>query len=203
MGDLEWRGSDGLRVFEGGDGGVRARDSRWVLLSDWAYTRTTEHQGRSGCGGPEVTYSGFSFGSELLLGGTPADGLVIGGSFLYSQVSDPTVDSSVGEFTADGTMFIASTNLFAQYYFNPNEGPHVQVMIGYGGIDFVDEDGGSGGNDPVGLNLAIGGGYDFWIGSEWSVGPFLRVQYASMSPSDVEVSYSYLFPSLGASFTYH
>ncbi len=159
--------------------------------------------GKADAGGPEATYSGFAIGSELLLGGTPADGLVLGGGLLYSQVSDPTYEFGNAEATLDGTMFIVSTSFFAQYYFDPTKGAHVQAMIGYGGIDFVSQDGQSGGNDPVGLNLAIGGGYDFWIGSEWSVGPFLRIQYASMSPSDVEVSYSYLFPTLGASFTYH
>ncbi|MCB9585714.1 MAG: autotransporter domain-containing protein [Polyangiaceae bacterium] len=159
--------------------------------------------GKADAGGPEVTYSGFSFGSELMFGGTPANGLVIGGGLLYSQVSDPTRELGGAEVTLDGTMFITSANLFGQYYFDPTKGGHLQLMIGYGGIDFVSAQGESGGNDPVGVNLAIGGGYDFWIGSEWSVGPFLRVQYASMKPSDVEVSYSYLFPTLGASFTYH
>ncbi|MEZ4371826.1 MAG: autotransporter domain-containing protein [Polyangiaceae bacterium] len=160
--------------------------------------------GKADGGGPEATIGGFSVGSELLLGGSPANGLVLGGGLLYSQVGDPTVDNGVTpEFTADGTMFITSLDFFAQYYFDPTQGGHVQLMIGYGGIDFVDSDGGSGGNDPVGVNLGIGGGYDFWIGNEWSVGPFLRIQYASMKPSEGDYSYSYLFPTLGATFTYH
>ena len=160
--------------------------------------------GKADAGGPESTISGFSLvGGELLLGGTPVDGLVVGGGWLYNQVSDPTIENELGEGTADGTMFVTSIDFFAQYYFDPGQGAHVQLMVGYGGIDFVDAEGRSGGNDPVGLNLAIGGGYDFWLGDEWSVGPFLRIQYASMSPSDTEYSYSYLFPTLGAVFTYH
>lgn len=42
-----------------------------------------------------------------------------------------------------------------------------------------------GGSDPTGLVLAIGGGYDCWVGAEWSIGVMGRIAYAPLKLNDV------------------
>ncbi|MGE0325142.1 MAG: autotransporter outer membrane beta-barrel domain-containing protein [Polyangiaceae bacterium] len=165
----------------------------------------TETPEVNGTEGAEVKASGFATGLELLLGGTPAPGLTVGGALLYSQTKDPTLEAGGREVEADGTLLILSTDVFVQYYFDPTQGFHVQGMLGYGVLDTVRSDGSSGGNDPAGLHLALGAGYDFWIADEWSVGPFLRVQFANYTAEEgpVKVTENFLFPTLGVSFTYH
>jgi hypothetical protein len=159
----------------------------------------------NGTEGPEVDYSGLHIGNELLIGGSPTPGLAIGGALLVAQTKDPTVKTDAGEGEADGTMLFAGIAAFGNYYFDPSSGGHLQLMLGFAAADFVSDSGNSGGNDPSGVMVGLGGGYDFWIGDEWSVGPFARVVYSPMSVEDagVKYKYSYLNPSIGVTFTYH
>jgi len=155
--------------------------------------------------GGDLDASGLTIGSDLLLGGTPIDGLVIGGALIYAGTKDPTLKQGGAETTADGSTVFGGIGVFGQYYFDPKEGGHVQLLLGYGAVDFVSSSGQSGGNDPTGLMVGIGGGYDIWLGSEWSFGPFARVLYAPTSVEEgaAKVTANYLFPSIGIGFTLH
>lgn len=155
--------------------------------------------------GGDTDFSGFHYGSDLQLGGTPADGLVIGGFLTASQTSDPSVETDAGEGELDGTMIFAAIGVFANYYFDPTQGLHLQGLLGFAALDFVTDEGTSGGNDPTGFMFGLGVGYDFWIGGEWSIGPFGRIVYAPLSAesNNVSVDYTYLNPSIGVAFTYH
>ena len=150
-------------------------------------------------------YSGLHFGSDLMLGGTPVRGLVLGGFLTVARTTDPKAETAAGEGTLDGTLFFAGIGVFANYYFDPREGFHIQGLIGVSAVDFVTDDGRSGSNDPTGTMFGIGAGYDVWIGSEWSIGPFGRFVYAPMSAEagPVTVDYKYMYPSIGVAFTYH
>ena len=159
-----------------------------------------------GTEGPEASFSGLTFGFDLMLGGTPAPGLVIGGALLTTTTSDPSFEQGSVKGTADGTLLMAGVAAFANYYFDPTQGLHGQLILGYGAVDFVRPNGASGGgNDPTGLLAGLGVGYDFWLGGEWSVGPFARVLYGSMGASagSASSSVTYLYPSIGAAFTLH
>jgi outer membrane autotransporter protein len=153
----------------------------------------------------DVKYSGLHLGSDLMFGGTPAKGLVIGGFAMYNQTSDPTVKQGSAELNADGTLFFLGLGAFANYYLDPKSGLHFQALFGFSGIDFVSASGSSGGNDPVGFMLGVGAGYDFFFANEWSVGPFARLIYSSMSADAGAGSLkaSYLYPSLGVAITLH
>lgn len=153
----------------------------------------------------EASLSGFSSGFDLMIGGTPASGLVIGGALTTVATSDPDLEAGGASRTTDGTMIFGGLGLFANYYLNPNEGLHFQGLLGFGSVDTVDADGNSGGNDPTGPYFGIGVGYDFWVSDEWSIGPFGRVLYAatSVEEGNSKAKVSYLYPSIGAAFTYH
>ena len=186
--------------------GVRNHDGFFLRLGlNLGYNTLTETREFNGQDLGDASIRGVAGGFDLLLGGTPAPGLVIGGALIQAYSSDPTVEINDVESEADGTLLLIGAAFFANYYFDPKEGLHAQALIGYGALDFVNSEGQSGGNDPTGLILGAGVGYDFWIGDQWSVGPFGRVLYAKMSvdAGGASASQSYLFPSIGAAFTLH
>jgi len=170
-------------------------------------TESYEVNGQSG--GEDLKISGFSTGFDVLLGGTPVPGLVIGGGLLGVATSNPTLKQGDVEVEADGTMLLAGAAAFVNYHFDPTQGFNLQGLVGYGALDYVDSDGGSGGNDPTGILFGIGAGYDFWISDEWSIGPFGRVLMGSLSSEasaggfTAEASEFYLYPNLGVAFTLH
>jgi outer membrane autotransporter protein len=149
----------------------------------------------------DADISGFTFGGDLLLGGTLAPGFVLGGGLLVASTSNPTFEAGGQEFETDGTMLLAGAALFGQYYFDPTQGFHAQALLGYAALDFVSPNGASGGNDPSGVMLGIGAGYDFWVADEWSIGPFARLVFSSLSVD--QASFTYIYPNIGAAFTLH
>lgn len=92
-----------------------------------------------------------------------------------------------------------------QYYFNPNDGFHLQGLLGFGALDYVSSSGQSGGNDPTGPFFGLGLGYDFWVADQWSIGPFVRVLMAmtSVEAGSSKAEQSYFSPTIGAAFTLH
>ncbi len=102
-------------------------------------------------------------------------------------------------------MIFAAMALFVNYYFDPGEGLHLQALAGFSAIDFVSDEGASGGNDPTGFVVGAGVGYDFWIGDEWSIGPFGRFLFASMGAEGggATTNDTFLYPSLGVAITLH
>lgn len=155
--------------------------------------------------GPEADYSGLTIGTDILIGGTPIPGLAIGGALIGASTRDPTVKQGDFEAEADGTLLVLGVGAFADYYFDPHSGGHVQLLLGFAAADFVRASGSSGGSDPTGLMVGLGGGYDFWIGDEWSIGPFARILYSPLSAEEngAKDKVSYLYPSIGVAFTLH
>jgi hypothetical protein len=129
---------------------------------------------------------------EFALGGTIADGLVIGGG-LYSQ-SASTVHwkgealrtaPGIGSDTYSGDQgSLALLGVFLDFYPNPKEGFHVQGALGIGTLTF-EEDGLTGipGETWAGAGggAMLGVGYEAWVGSQWSLGGVARLLLVSGS----------------------
>ncbi len=151
--------------------------------------------------GFEEKVGGLSVPSSLLLGGTVGP-VVIGGGFLWHYLPSPTY--SLNGTDADSSLDISMNGfgigMFADIYPDPKSGLHFLPFVGYGGLNLTVE-GNDSGNDPLGLLLALGAGYEFWVGNEWSIGPMLRFDYGAFSIEDTS------YPTIGfsalASFTYH
>jgi hypothetical protein len=159
-------------------------------------------------GGPlefEADYSGIHSSFDLLIGGTPAPGFVIGGALISAATQNPTIEIGDSSTEGDGTLIFAGIGVFANYYFDPQAGFHLQALLGFAAIDAVNSEGQSSSNDPSGFMFGFGAGYDFWIGDEWSVGPFARIIYSPQSVEEggVTADYTYIYPSIGAAFTFH
>ncbi|MBK8999330.1 MAG: autotransporter domain-containing protein [Myxococcales bacterium] len=137
--------------------------------------------------GEEATLKGSGIGIGLaMIGGTVAPGFVLGGALLGHGFSEPDfeVTDAAGNKrdvdTADETLTFSVIGLFGQYYFDPTSGGYLQALIGFGQLDDGDDDDDSSEERPSGAVFGIGGGYDFWVGEQWSIGPELRLMYAPL-----------------------
>ena len=155
--------------------------------------------------GTTVSYHGLSFPSHLLLGGTPGGGFVIGGGFLGDWVPAPSATIEGGGVSGtveltDVTLTLIGLGPFIDFYPDPAKGLHFQALVGWGGLE-ASYQGNAGGSDPTGLVLSIGGGHEWWVSTQWSIGVMGRLVYAPLSLNDI--SYTTIAPALMATFTYH
>jgi hypothetical protein len=125
---------------------------------------------------------------ELLVGGTPWTGVVVGGGDFILDRTGNTVGGFFG---------------FVQYYPDPRGGLHA---FGNAGVLIVDRMAG-----PFG---SIGGGYDAWVGSQWSLGVDARLgagtgsgtsEYEDDTGSSTESAGTFFaqFATVAFTVTYH
>jgi hypothetical protein len=119
--------------------------------------------------------TGPSVGLHVAGGLTVAKGFVIGGFFATETVTNPKVqvegervdaDVSVGTFALVGPL--------VDWYPNPVDGWHLGAGIGPCSISVEDDAGNIESEQPVGFGGTLFGGYDLWIGEEWSIGGLAR-----------------------------
>ncbi|HEY5955861.1 MAG TPA: hypothetical protein VIV60_04880 [Polyangiaceae bacterium] len=145
-------------------------------------------------------YSGLTLDSALWLGGTVGP-VVIGGGFYTAQVLSPKVTFQ-GQDVSSGvsSMYLVGIGPFVDVYPDPNDGLHFMGFVGWGGLE-SSRNGNVGGSDPTGLVTMLGGGYEFWVADQWSIGPLARLTYAPLSMSGAD--YSTLAFALVADIKYH
>lgn len=161
-------------------------------------------------GGVKQSIHGVTIPSAIFLGGTVGP-VVIGGGFFGDYAPAPGGTVEGGPYSGsvslpDVTMTLVGIGLFADIYPDPHGGLHFQPFVGWGGLDRSYR-GDNSGNDPTGLVLAIGGGYDWWVADEWSIGVMGRLAYAPLK-FDVPAGYdsptvNTIAPAILATFTYH
>ncbi len=132
----------------------------------------------------EAKYSGMGPVYELLIGGTPGAGLVVGGGFVGQDITDPDLEVEVGGFEEDelfeldGSLGLVLLGPFLDWFPEDRGGFHVGAMLGFGGIGL------SGGDDDdvsQGWGGSFWAGYDFWVGDQWSLGVEGRAVYLATS----------------------
>ncbi len=154
-------------------------------------------------GATKASYSGITTPFAFLLGGTVGP-VVIGGGFFGDRAASPKATYDVGGSTGsqdltDVTMTLIGIGVFADIYPDVHGGFHIQPFLGWGGLDFSYQ--GYSGNSPTGTVLALGAGYDWWVGDEWSIGVMGRLAYAPLKLEGT--SYNTVAPAILATFTYH
>jgi hypothetical protein len=139
-------------------------------------------------GSPEDkrTFSGGTFSGQLAMGGRIGRKTLIGGAYLHDEVlglsaSDAVLDGD--EPTLRGVSFaLWAIGFFADIPVAVDPGLHFQMLLGIGTLA-VARDEGSAVDDPSGLLVNLGVGYDFRVGRHVALGALLRASY---SPQDVE-----------------
>ena len=147
-------------------------------------------QGTGDLNGLEYSLSGGGGIFELMLGGTPAEGLVIGGGLIGASFPEPDLEIEGENFeAADGiSVDLSVVTAFVNYYFDPRSGLHLHGALGFGVAGVSDEDGDSLTDEdatPTGGVLGLGLGWEGFVSDEWSLGVLGRYMYAPLS-SDVE-----------------
>jgi hypothetical protein len=156
----------------------------------------------------ELSITGAGFTGEFMIGGTPTPGFVIGGGTSGFTVFDPKfeVDGEEVNTTAD-SVNLSMIGLFVDVYPDPKQGLHVQGMVGYAQLSSDETD--SDDERPDGLGLAVGVGYEWWVGEQWGVGILGKLTYAStkiensLGTTSVDVTYTTLAPALLFTATLH
>ncbi len=158
------------------------------MSGGFGYLRTKVDPGGGKIKGPSIPHA-------FLLGGTPVPGLVIGGGYIGDYVFSPSPDPLKW-------VLLIGLGGFVDYYLDPAGGLHFQAFIGWGGLESKIEGFGAGAtNDPTGVVLALGGGYDFFISDEWSFGVMGRLGYAALKNGPVKGKT--LTPAVLATLTWH
>lgn len=143
-----------------------------------AYAASSDAYG----GALQARARGFAVASEFAMGGTPWEGLVIGGGIYSTEVYSASLSFSRDDVEpvdlADEARDFTLLSVFVDRYFVPNVGLHVQAALG---ISFqsalsVDPNLDSEGDDyqAVGPGLMLGLGYEMWIAEQWSLGVLAR-----------------------------
>jgi hypothetical protein len=159
-------------------------------------------------GSNELKITGAGLTGEFLIGGTPAPGFVIGGGTMGFTVFDPKfeVNGQEQNTTAD-SVNLSMIGLFVDVYPNPEQGLHIQGMIGYAQLSSDETD--SDDERPGGLGLSVGVGYEWWVGEQWGVGILGKLAYAStkidgtVGGTSVDITYTTVAPALLFTATLH
>jgi hypothetical protein len=132
------------------------------------------------------TFSGGTFSGQLAMGGRIGRKTLIGGAYLHDEVfglssSDEVLDGD--EPKLQGVSFaLWAIGFFADVPVAVDPGLHFQMLLGIGTLAVARDDAGDI-DDPSGLLVNLGVGYDFRVGRHLALGALLRASY---SPQDVE-----------------
>jgi hypothetical protein len=134
------------------------------------------------------TFSGGTFSGQLAMGGRIGKKTLIGGAYLHDEVfglsaSDEVLDGDEPTLR-DVSFALWAIGFFADVPVAVDPGLHFQMLLGIGTLA-VARDQSSGIDDPSGMLVNLGVGYDFRVGRHVALGALLRASY---SPQDVEES---------------
>jgi len=163
-----------------------------------------------------ATLASPGIATEVALGGTISDGLVIGGGvFSHILFGLTSSEAELGGQAVAGAelnrVVFVLYGAFADYYFDPRGGFHVQGSLGLGTVLSGSgqlEDGRTiaGSHTATGPGLMVGLGYEWWIAGQWSAGLVLRACGAVVSGADdrnLEWDHTIIAPALVGTVTYH
>ncbi len=125
-----------------------------------------------------VNAGGASLAFDLLIGGSPSKGFVIGGALISDFNRNLTLqqgDTDLGQEVAVTTGLIGP---FVDGFPNAKGGWHLGGMVGLATIRTEDFPGSTKALNYEGAGGAVFGGYDAWVGDEFSVGGLLRFSAA-------------------------
>lgn len=168
---------------------IRCHDRFFLRLALGVGVTNLAGQGPVG----DVSITGVSIPIDIAIGGTVGKGVVIGGTLFGAGTpfgaSVSGIPSVKGQFGGLGT--------FIDWYPRPQAGWHFGGALGLGLVTITSSSHDSGGD----IAASVFGGYDWWIGEQWSVGAMLVGSAASSTglkdTADADTGYKLSAASFG------
>lgn len=134
----------------------------------------------------ESSVGGFTLHNEVTVGGTPTDGLVLGGSILSYIVGSSEIKAADGSTRElDSALRFVVIGPSVDWFPVADAGFHLGGTFGIAGAwaklpeeEPFENVGGAGGA----LSLLVG--YDWWVAREWSLGALVRLTGAGIKGED-------------------
>ena len=145
--------------------------------------------------------------SDLAVGATVAPGLVVGMS-VFAALLDPTFIENGAYVAPDDDSVketLARLGPFLDWYPTPSRGPHVQLAAGLALLVESDVKGNPIEPGAVGVALAVGFGYEWFVSPQVSLGFMVRTNGGHVTRSAVGRNERTLWaaPELALTYTYH
>ncbi|MCL2824314.1 MAG: hypothetical protein FWD57_10005 [Polyangiaceae bacterium] len=133
--------------------------------------------------GTEFGISSYGLSSEILIGGTPIDGFVLGGRLVGGTGFAPSASDGYSGGGVPSSVVTSMLQVFTDIYPIPDDGWHVMAAVGLAGMGFnLDSHNVSTAVGMNGLGLSVGGGYEPWIGEQWSLGLTVLLNWLWVDP---------------------
>ncbi len=124
----------------------------------------------------DTTLSGGGGAFDLMIGGTPTPGVVLGGALLGNTAPNPSYEIDGKQQDVNATLNFAILGPFIDGFPDPKGGFHVGGMLGGAGLSLEDNaTGGSVSTSYAGYGAGVWIGYAAWIAPQWSMGGMLRL----------------------------
>lgn len=155
---------------------VRLHDGFYLRMGIGYGSGSVKSTGKLGESDVTAKYTGSGASYELMLGGTLGSGFVLGGGFVGQDISDPKLSVEIsGGGSGSGVISNQSLGVVVlgpmiDWFPDPHGGGHIGAMLGIGSIGLRGDDD----KASSGTGGSLWGGYDFWVGQQWSLGPELR-----------------------------
>lgn len=130
--------------------------------------------------GGDLSSGGLTLNYDVLIGGSPAPGLTLGGGLLGGLQMSGDWDVEGGG-SVDGDMATLLIGPFADGHPEPKGGMHFGGLAGLARVAF---DAGGNSDTALGFGGAFWAGHDVWVAPEWSLGGLLRLDALRATADD-------------------
>jgi len=150
---------------------------------------------------------GIGQSAEIAVGGTPETGLVLGGSIWTARIDPTFVEGGRVVAPDDDSVKVTTARFgpFLDWYPDPRRGFHTSLTMAFAFQIESDTKGNPVRPPSLGAALAVGTGYEWFVGRDFSFGFIARVALsdtARRTAGSDERTLS-LAPDLAISYTYH
>ncbi len=143
--------------------------------------------------GEEATMGGTGSSIDFAIGGAITPGFILAGRVIGVNAYNAKYEDSSGSTTDDTKLMLSSLQLAADIYPMPGGGLHFMAGVGPATLswrhryDYTSDYSSSFYNSSTtsdGVALAVGAGWEAWVGKDWSVGGMLNFCWAWMGDDD-------------------
>lgn len=127
----------------------------------------------------DASVSGFGSLEFVGIGGNVERGLVVGGIISGASTDRRTLKGAPSGGPGKVTASLVTLGVLVDWFPNPAGGWHIGGSLGFGGPSLMDDNITWTG---IGAGGTVFGGYDWWIGPEWSLGLSLVAMGSPKAP---------------------